>query len=439
MKNIFPRLSRITLKDWLEYHPYDREVSSDSYYVEFANDLQHETLHFDVNDNLVGSDYKYLSCMMTCYLEDIVSRTGLWTSFIDEHHKLYGKYLPFYDLEGYERGDFNLADIQFLIWHFCSNLSIQNHFIDPFSIENTELARVLFAALNEASDVAPANEDMRTALTLAPDADIEQIKSHLDFFFFGCYLHHYYTRTLLEEGILDIKNQKGILRQELDLLVAKRRARMLFNRVSPLLAQRSTEMLACWVGESHPLYTKLLSLTDPEKEGNDPFESHVGIVKRQEECFLEINEYQRIVFLETKHEAFEFIENVWERYHLKYGMDSTDRKMFDVQNLSSEVDDDLDNLVIFFNPRAGMEFYPDIAQCIAMVDNPFYDEDAETDIEDLILDDRVSSDFVFYLIDNQMIEIEPIAGRGGFHYVWAHCDFLLRYWKKEKYVSKPKL
>ena len=514
MKNIFPRLSRIVLKDWLEYHPYDKEVSSDHYYMELANNIQHEMLYIDVNDHFVGSDYKYLACMLACYLEDIISQAGMWTSFVDEHHKLYGKYLPFYDMAGYELGELNMADIQFLIWHFCSNLSIQNHFIDPFSIENAEMARILYTFLNEASALAPRNENLRTALILAPDADLEQVKAHLDFFFFGCYFHHYYTTTLMEEAILDIKNQKGNYRQDFEQMVADRRMRLLFNRVSPLLAQHSNEMLAHWAGRSHPLYAKLVTIserkeglflyegatsthslfkhlasgiqidlnhpdwtfplvqdvtavrmgivlwddewwaigpafpvthpnrveiTEKEKCLFAPVSSQVGVVRRQEDCFLERNYNKRITFLESKRESFPFIDNVWEAYHLKYGRDSMDRKMFDVHDLTFEVDDDLDNLTIFFNPRAGMEFYPDIAQCISMEDNLFYDKTAETNIEDLILDDRISSDFIYFLIENMLIEIEPLSGTGGFHYVWANCDFLLRYWKKEKYVSEPKL
>ena len=208
MKTRFPRLSRITLKDWLEFHPYDKEVSSDHYYIEFGNELQHEILLIDVQDNLVGGDYKHLSCMLTCYLEDIVSQTGLWTSFVNEHHKLYGKYLPFYDMAEYEHGGINLADIQFLIWHFCSNLPTQAHFVDPFSIDNAEIANFVFAMMNEKSCHSPRNEEMKAALTLPPDADIYGVSEHLDFFFFKSYLNQYYIASLIDDEILDLKNQK---------------------------------------------------------------------------------------------------------------------------------------------------------------------------------------------------------------------------------------
>ena len=506
MKNRFPRFSRIVLKDWLEYHPYKKEVSSDHFYIDLCNDLQHEMLHCDVDDHLVGADYKFLSCMLACYFEDVVSRAGIWTSFVDEHHKLYGKYLPFYDMSGYERGELNLADVQFLIWHFSSNLSIHSHFVDPFLIEKAEIAHVAYTLLNEMLGQAPINEDLKIALTLPSDANIHTVVERLDFFFLGCYIHHYYTTTLMEEEILDVKNQKGTQKD-----IDNRRASLLFNRVSPLLAQHAGEILAHWAGETHPLYKNLTSLSK-RKEGLFLFEdittkhlqmkhiasgkivnlhipdwdfplvagetvvrtgivqwgnewyaigpaypainekiatnekflfasfaSHLGIIKREEECFLEVTGKKRIVIIENKRELFTFIDNVWETYHLKYGMESMDRKLFDVHSVTFEVDEDLENVVIFFNPRTGMEFYPEIAQYISIEDNPYFDKTANTNIEELILNERVSSDFVRFLIENEMIEIEPISGKQGFNFVLTDCDFLLRYWKKERYVAEPKL
>jgi len=513
MKTLFPRLSRIVLKDWLEYHPYNREVSSDHFYIGLSNDIQHEILLIDMEDHLVGADYKCLSCMLVCYFEDIVSQTGMWTSFINKHYKLYGKYLPFYDMAGYIRGDINLADIQFLIWHFCSNLPTQNHFIDPYSIENTGIAKFVYTLLNEAARLAPKNEDLKAALKLSPDADIHKVREHLDFCFFGCYLHQYYFATLMDEEKLNVKNQKGSHRN-FDQLLDESRVHLLFNKVSPLLAQSSGEMLAHWAGETHPLYQKLMSFSKRRKGlflckganathlqmkhiasgilielcmpdwefplvagdttvcmgivqwGDEwytagpafpvtdtenvkiaewekyifaPVASHLGIVKRVEECFLEANYNKSFTIFENKLNTFIFIDKVWEMYHLKYGLDTKDRKLFDVQDLTFNVDDDLESLVVFFNPRTGMEFYPNIAHCILGWDNVFFDKNAETNIEDLMMDKRISSDFIAFLIKNQMIEIESISDKGGFHYVWANCDFLLRYWKKERYIAEPQL
>ena len=434
MKTLFPHLSRITLDDWLEFHPYGKEVSSDHFYLELGNDLQHEILLIDVEDNFVGGDYKYLACTLVCYLEDIASQTGLWTSFIDEHYRLYGKYLPFYDMTGYERGSINLADIQFLIWHFCSNLHTQSHFIDPFSIENTEIANFVHTMLNEAAINAPRNEDMNDALLLPPDTDINKIRGHLEFLFFKCYYNQYYMTTLMEEEIIDVKNRK-YSSENYEQLIENRRKNILFNRVSPFLARSSGEMLAHRVGETHPLYRQLMTLS---KHG-EGLDIQRGILKREEECFLEITGDKRLAFLESKREAFSFIDKVWELYHLKYGMDVKNRKLFDVHRATFDVDDDLENLTVFLNLRTGMEFYANISQGISISGNQYFDENAETDIERLILDEKVSSDFILFLIENKMIEIESISGKSGYNYVWANCDFLLRYWKKERYRPEPVL
>ena len=508
MKSLYPRLSQITLTDWLAYHPYNEESPSDQFYIGMSNDIQHEMLLIDVEDQLVGADYKYLACMLTCFFEDMVSQTGIWTSFTNEHYRLYGKYLPFYDMEGYDHEDINLADIQFLIWHFFSNLSVRSHFVDPFSIENTEMARMAYSMMNEAVEQAPANDYLNRSLILPPDANFAELTECLDFFFFGCYLNHYYTTTLMQEEVLHVKNRNGTHEDLND-----RRADLLFNRVSPLLAQRSCEMSARWLGDAHPLYQNLLSLskrkegyflyegaTDthlrmkhiasgisvdvaghdrhfPLKEGKTTVRmgivqwngewyatapavpvtdqenieiaesektlfaqkaSQLGIVRREEECFLEITQNKRIVFLETKRDAFHFIDNVWDMFHIRYGKDSTDRKMVDVYDVTFNIYDDSENIVIFYNSRLGMEFYPDIAQFIMDWDNPFFDGAAETDIEDLFLDERISSDFILYLINHQMIETESLTGERGYHYVWTDCDFLLRYRKKENYASELK-
>ena len=56
MKNFFSRVSRITLEDWLTYHPYDKEVPSDQYYIRLCNDIQQEIIHNDVGNYFIESD-----------------------------------------------------------------------------------------------------------------------------------------------------------------------------------------------------------------------------------------------------------------------------------------------------------------------------------------------------------------------------------------------
>jgi len=195
------------------------------------------------------------------------------------------------------------------------------------------------------------------------------------------------------------------------------------------------------VGTAFPIITgyENVQINENEKYIFKIVETQIGIVKRQEESFLEVNNNKRILILDNKRDAFIFIDKVWELYHLKYGIDTIDRKLFDVHGLTFDVNDDLENLTLFFNPCSGLEFYPNIAQCIILPDNKYFNKNAEADIEDLILDEKISSDFILFLIENKMIEIESLHNGSGFNYIWNNCDFLLRYWKKERYIPEPKL
>lgn len=55
---------------------------------------------------------------LTSYLEDLVSGSELWNSFVRKHTKLYDKPLPFYVTEDYAEEEINNEDICFLIWYF---------------------------------------------------------------------------------------------------------------------------------------------------------------------------------------------------------------------------------------------------------------------------------------------------------------------------------
>jgi hypothetical protein len=514
MKILLPRLSDVSLDDWFEYHPYRNEVPSDHYYITLCNDIQDEIIHIDVNGSLVGADYKYLSIALVCYFEDIISKTGIWTSFINAHHQLYGKYLPFYDTStDYKYGDVNVADLKFLIWHFCSNLSIHNHLIDPYSLDNEEMAMIVYGMLDEEIGKAVVNEHLRKQLLFPEENDLYRITPLLTYLYFNSYLNYYYMTTRMEEISLELKNKKGIAKSDLELLKYNRKMEFLFNSVTPLLAQRSTEMSANRCGRQHPQYANLLSASEwreglfryidsdatcvqvehafsgtrirVRNNGDEAFrllrrndllrlglvlyaddwwlmsavvrvdnpgeisekdralikveDVALGIIKRQEICFLETNNNERLFFTNNKRGGFSLIDNVWDLYHRRYGNESADRKLFDVYALTFDVDDDLENLTVFFNAKTGMEFYPDVAQYIYAGNNPYFDPKEDANIEHLLFDEHISTEFVAFLIENELIEIEPTSGSEGFPYVRSNYDFILRYWKKEHYKLKPKV
>ncbi len=84
---------------WLYFHPYDKPKPVDFYYLRLCQELYKILSGKEykiLSDNLSEEETKQLTCMLTAWFEDIVSETGVWPAFINKHHQMYGKYLPFY-------------------------------------------------------------------------------------------------------------------------------------------------------------------------------------------------------------------------------------------------------------------------------------------------------------------------------------------------------
>jgi len=62
-----------------------------------------------------------LAAFLVCCFEDVISDLGLWRVFRDEHERMYGKRLPFYDLpDDYFEEEINFEDVAFLIWYYLT-------------------------------------------------------------------------------------------------------------------------------------------------------------------------------------------------------------------------------------------------------------------------------------------------------------------------------
>ena len=119
-------ITKIYIKDWLEIKPYDSIHQEDHYYLHLSNKVM-EALH----KGDLFKDYKklftakvriQLCCFLASYLEDLVSGSELWNSFVRKHTKLYDKPLPFYVTEDYAEEEINNEDICFLIWYFMNTI-----------------------------------------------------------------------------------------------------------------------------------------------------------------------------------------------------------------------------------------------------------------------------------------------------------------------------
>lgn len=169
----------IFLNDWLDIHPYAAVQPSDTYFVRLANRL-YDTLPVGIPEE-VRMD---LSLFSAAYLEDVISGLGLWDAFVEGHYRLYGSYLPFYDLgSGYERGCINEEDVRFIIWNTVQKAMKRRPYPDPLSEEVVEQAQKFYRLLDEAYEEAPENPLLENYFSGFSDADEAEAKLE---WLYGC-------------------------------------------------------------------------------------------------------------------------------------------------------------------------------------------------------------------------------------------------------------
>ena len=89
----------ITLTYWRLGHPLPVESTSDFYYVNFTRRLYHTIRNTDVGRQSTEDWVAETAMTLAYYLEDVVSGLGFWRTFVTKHKALYGKYLPFFEVD----------------------------------------------------------------------------------------------------------------------------------------------------------------------------------------------------------------------------------------------------------------------------------------------------------------------------------------------------
>lgn len=182
------------MQDWLSLHTYPQSGPDDQWYLNFAQNLLPVLNKSELLKEFSSEEYKDLAVVLTVYLEDAVSEGGGWSRFREEIKRLYNCVLPFYtiDKDSYFEDEINVADIQFIIWSFlaCPQDGIGDDYIliDPFDTELLQLAKDVYAVLDEAFEDAPVTEaesadwimdmdQLREKLKPVPSIDMEKISS----------------------------------------------------------------------------------------------------------------------------------------------------------------------------------------------------------------------------------------------------------------------
>jgi hypothetical protein len=263
------------MQDWMEFHPEASPTAS--YYLRLCNKVLKIIRCSDMRADCRYSERAiHLACMLTAYFEDVISDTGLFRTFTEQHGELYGKALPFYGVtEEYYPDEINLYDLYFLAWHAFSLWGKEDStgMFDPFFRHGDHQAaiREIYGLFDSEFESAPQNEHMQQFLNLSPRAGADDIRKRLDFLTGKCYLSFIEYVSFIDGLIEDTEQEfreddaKGI-----DFMETMQRQKAsfydseinyMFNHYFSLLAQRASEELAHLTGREHPLYPLLKDIS----------------------------------------------------------------------------------------------------------------------------------------------------------------------------------
>lgn len=158
-------MRKITILDWKCERLHAKGYPTDAYYVKLANKLLEYIRFSSLGKDLDEFEQARLAKTIALYLEDVISGVGLWRAFVDKHKELYGKYLPFFEVdeEDYCLDEINREDVQFLIW-MCRMRFREEAFFNPENWAIEELASKLYGVLDAEFEEAPINSGLKEYL-----------------------------------------------------------------------------------------------------------------------------------------------------------------------------------------------------------------------------------------------------------------------------------
>ncbi len=106
---------------------------------------------------------------------------------------------------------------------------------------------------------------------------------------------------------------------------------------------------------------------------------------------------------------------------------------------ANDFSDIADSGLVFFNPKSGVEIVLECNSAFPVAENSFFnEEESEDHIFRLLMDESISAELAMYCIDNFKDKL-PFFTKGAGKLYLNDIDFLLRFWKKERYYAEPSI
>lgn len=170
-------------------HPKGMRSATDMEYAKIATEILKKISKLNVADIPAGG-LKLIALNIALYFEDVISDVGLWRSFTDRIKEMYGRRLPFFDVdeENYFQDEPNLDDVKLLVWYIM--LEVHHGKIgNPENPVLEKLANAAFSVLEEHFETAPVNETLKNYFKNPQFiGDFYKMRDSLKWLIFGCYL-----------------------------------------------------------------------------------------------------------------------------------------------------------------------------------------------------------------------------------------------------------
>ncbi len=161
-------------KDWSDTHPLSTVCGSDKFYAELASRLFCRFSLLRMQKGMPDGTLYIAAQSIAAYLEDMVSETGVWQAVRNIYREIYGKRLPFYDVdpEDYFENDINVEDLRLLVWIAFSRCGDSDEMVfSPVSEAVFRMADIAFDMLVDCFDKAPKATRVRDNLRRAFSSD----------------------------------------------------------------------------------------------------------------------------------------------------------------------------------------------------------------------------------------------------------------------------
>ncbi len=182
----------------------------------------------------------------------------------------------------------------------------------------------------------------------------------------------------------------------------------------------------------------------------DEIEKVNEVLSVQHQAFKEFNNGLSTAFVPSS-QVNSFIENYKDYYNAFIKLSNKDKRAAkqraknegffggDQQYKMFEEETDSDSVMVFFNPKSGIEIATGINSAFPLPNNPHFNkEESREAILLMLMNKSISTELAMYCIDNFKSDLPFFTEEEGKVFL-KDIDFLLRFWKKESYHTIPSI